>query len=152
MRSISGRDRLLVYAPLLLWIGVIFLLSGSHGSLSETSRIIRPILEFLFPDAAPETLIFYHASIRKLAHFLEYAVLAFFAVRAFKRTPALSAHRYRFALLLVSLVAVIDELTQSLNPARTGSPVDVLIDITGGLTMVAVAYLTERRRARRTAV
>lgn len=130
------------YAPLLLWIAVIFFLSSSQGSFSETSRIIRPILEFFFPTALPETIAFYHGVIRKFAHFTEYAVLGLLAFRGF----ALSN---RFPLVLAiglsALVATVDESMQSLNPKRTGSPVDVAIDLAGSVTGVILATRIHRR-------
>ena len=42
------REAVTVYAPLFLWIGVIFYFSSGQGSMAETSRFIRPLLEFLF--------------------------------------------------------------------------------------------------------
>jgi len=79
----SQRRRwLTAYAPLFIWIFIVLGLGSGIGSMKETSRIIRPLLEFLFPSASPETLTFYHGYIRKLAHLTEYAVLAFLAVRA----------------------------------------------------------------------
>jgi VanZ family protein len=106
--------------------------------MSKTSLVIRPILEFLFPGASEETLIAYHAFIRKCAHFTEYGILAFWALRAFKGSSVQILRKYRFvwALLAVALVAAIDETNQSFNPARTGSPWDVLLDVSGGLTML----------------
>jgi VanZ family protein len=44
-------------------------------------------------------------------------------------------------LSLVLVIAVLDEINQSFNPARTGSPVDVLIDLAGGGTALAVFML-----------
>ena len=76
----------MLYAPLFLWIGVIFLLSSGSGSSAATSRIIRPLLEFLFPTASEESLQLMHFYIRKCAHFTEYAVLGYWALRAFTRT------------------------------------------------------------------
>src|SRR5687767_8128567 len=84
----NRREQLMLYAPLLIWIAVIFFFSSSQGSMSHTSRIIRPLLEFLLPGAPEETLQFYHGIIRKLAHFSEYAILALLACRAFSRTTA----------------------------------------------------------------
>ena len=140
-------DRVWRFAPLLLWIGVIFFMSSSQGSLSQTSRIIRPILEFLFPAESPETITLYHGIIRKFAHFAEYAVLGLLASRAFTE----SVFRWRpyvLAVLLVCVVAAIDETNQSFNPNRTGSAVDVLIDVLGGLTAVGFYYwLSVRRRS-----
>ena len=83
LQTSEWHGRILRYVPLILWIGVILFASTTQGSMSKTSNFIRPILEFFFPNATEENLIIYHAYIRKLAHFVEYAVLAFFASRAF---------------------------------------------------------------------
>jgi len=132
------RERFFRYAPLFLWIGVIFLASTTQASMSNTSRFIRPLLMFLFPDAPEETLIVYHNFIRKAAHFTEYAALAFFAARAFSTSSVkfLQKFWFVFAFVLVILVALIDETNQSFNSARTGSIYDVLLDCSGGLTMI----------------
>jgi len=115
------------------------------GSMNETSRVIRPLLEFLFPAAPPETLTLYHGYIRKFAHFAEYAVLAFLAFRAL----APFKHKYAIALALAAIVAVIDEFNQSLNPSRTSSPWDVALDIAGAASAILVlALFAIRRRAK----
>ena len=112
--------------------------------MPRTSLFIRPILEFLFPSADEQTLLFYHGVIRKLAHFTEYAVLAFLAWRSFA-VSALHRHSLILAASLVLAVAGVDETTQSFNPERTGSPVDVLIDLGGGLVAIGIVYLSSRR-------
>ena len=132
------------YVPLLLWIGVIFFLSSSQGSMSETSRIIRPILEFLFPDATPETIGFYHAIIRKFAHFAEYAVLALLAFRALVRSR-FQDRPFVASILLAGVIAVIDETGQSFNAERTGSAGDVLIDVAGACFATAVLWIAGKR-------
>lgn len=71
------------YVPLLLWIGIVLFFSTTQASMSNTSLFVRPILIFLFPDASESTLLVYHGYVRKAAHFTEYAILAFFASRAF---------------------------------------------------------------------
>lgn len=86
--------------------------------MDETSRFIRPLLEFLFPAASAETITLYHAFIRKCAHFTEYAVLALLAYRALANVkfidlahPACSRHR-----------ASLDEFNQSFEgPVRAAS-------------------------------
>ncbi len=130
----------MLYAPLLIWIGVIFFLSSGQGASTRTSLIIRPILEFLFPNASFETISFYHGIIRKFAHLTEYAILGFLASRAFFRSHSnfLRKHFWWIAILLVLFVASSDEFNQSFNPERTSSPVDVLIDLTGGITSVMI--------------
>ncbi len=121
--------------------------------MSETSRFIRPILQFLFPDASEETLRFYHGAIRKFAHFAEYAVLAFLASRALlgSHFAVLRRYWYAAALLLVLIVAGVDEYGQSLDPTRTGSIGDVMLDAAGGVFAVLVMALFRRYRPQRAA-
>ena len=144
----TRREQLMLYAPLFIWIGVIFFLSSGQASMNKTSLIIRPILEFFFPTASEETLLLYHGLIRKLAHFSEYAVLGFLACRAFRSASIeiLQRRFYSTALLVVLFVAVLDEFNQSFNPVRTGSPYDVLIDLSGGAFAIAMCYLLSRRQ------
>ncbi len=132
------RGRILRYAPLILWLGVIFWTSTGLASMSNTSRVIRPLLDFLFPDATDATLLIYHGYIRKFAHFAEYAALAFWASLAFSTSSVrfLQKFWYLAAFVLVALIASLDEFNQSFNATRTGSIYDVLIDISGGLFMI----------------
>jgi VanZ family protein len=139
----SRREQFMLYAPLFIWIGVIFFLSTGQGSMSQTSRIIRPILEFLFPAASEETLLVYHGLIRKLAHLIEYSILGFLAFRAFLHLRRRSGQLIGAvaAAFVVIIVATIDEFNQSFNPSRTGSSTDVLIDVSGGLAVILLCYL-----------
>ncbi|HKO62211.1 MAG TPA: VanZ family protein [Pyrinomonadaceae bacterium] len=143
--------RLVRYGPLLLWTGVILFASTGGFSAGNTSRIIRPLLLWLFPDITDATLTTVHFLTRKAAHFIEYAILAFLAARAFissTRDP-LRNHWVIFSFVSVAAVAAIDELHQSFVPARTGSFYDSLIDIAGGLTALLVCWLYQRRRGLR---
>lgn len=134
------------YAPLFLWIGVIFFLSSNSGSMTETSSFIEPILRFLFPNSPAETIQFYHGHIRKGAHLTEYAVLAFLAFRAFSRSSGrgLVTLRYILPLVLVAVIACLDEFNQSFEVSRTSSGWDVLLDIAGGAAMILVLWLFKR--------
>jgi VanZ family protein len=136
------------YGPLILWILVIVGFSSEQASAEQTSRFIRPLLEFLFPSASPERLEFYHAGVRKAAHFTEYAILAFFAVRAFSASSVafLKNGRFWLAVAVVVFVAAADEFHQSFEPSRTSSPWDVVLDCVGGTTMALVYWLFKRFR------
>jgi VanZ family protein len=142
-KTFVWRGRIYAYAPLILWIGVIFFLSSSAGSMSNTSRFVRPLLEFLFPDAPEAVLLVYHGYVRKLAHVTEYAILAFLAARAFSlsTTDFLRRFWFLFAFVLVLLVAIADETNQSFLASRTGSPFDVMLDAGGGLTAIILFWL-----------
>lgn len=139
----EGRERFFRYAPLILWTGVVLFASTGNASMAQTSRFIRPLLNFLFPGAPEETLVTYHAYIRKLAHLTEYGILAFWAARAFSNSSRAPLRRYWyiFSFLLVLTVASIDETNQSFDPSRTGSIYDVLLDCAGGATIILIFIL-----------
>ena len=144
----------MAYAPLFLWTAVILVLGSSSGSMAQTSRIIKPLIEFFFPVASPETVLIVHAAIRKTAHFVEYAVLAMLAARAYGRSASnwIRGKWPVWALITVVAVAAVDEFIQSFNVARTGSPFDVLLDLAGGTAgLVLFAALARLRRQRTTA-
>jgi VanZ family protein len=131
---------LTAYAPLVVWIGVILFLGSGQGSMTRTSIIVRPLLEFLFPLADEATLQIYHGYIRKMAHLFEYAVLAFLALRAFRS-------RYVYAIVVVIVIASLDECLQSFNASRTSSIYDVFIDISGGLLVMFTWFLCTRYKS-----
>jgi len=141
------RGRIIRYAPLILWIAVIFIASSTQGAMSNTSRFIRPFLEWLFPNTPEEILIIYHGYIRKSAHFIEYAVLAFWASIAFWNSSKefLRKFWYVAAFILVIAVASIDEFNQSFNTARTGTFYDVLLDASGGIFMILIMLAVNYR-------
>jgi VanZ family protein len=136
----TWRARLIRYAPLILWIGVIAFLSSRYASMAETSRFIGPVLKYLFPNASEETLHAIHVAIRKMAHFTEYSLLAFFAVRAVS-TDIRGKMRYILPLILVAVIASADEINQSFDVARTGLPSDALLDIASGAVAIAIFWL-----------
>lgn len=121
--------------------------STANGSMQNTSRVIRPLLIFLFPNSPEETINAYHGYIRKLAHLTEYAILAFWAARAFS-TSALNLLRkfwFIFAFALVFVVASIDEYNQSFDSLRTSSIYDVLLDALGGALMIGFLMIYKYR-------
>lgn len=142
------RRRAIRYAPLFFWIALILYLGSAQGAMSETSRFIGPLLRFLFPDAAPETLAVFHGYIRKFAHLFEYGVLAAIALNAFlgSAVSALRRHRYGAAMAVVLVVAVIDETSQSMLASRTGTPWDLGLDALGGLIALLFLLLIDLAR------
>ncbi|MDQ1557025.1 MAG: hypothetical protein QOD32_85 [Pyrinomonadaceae bacterium] len=138
------------YVPLACWIGFIFFASTGAMSASNTSRIIAPLFKWLFPGISEAQLLLVHFTVRKTAHFTEYAVLALLAARAFIPSTRRRLRRGWFvaALALVAIVALLDEYNQSFNPARTGTIWDSLIDLAGGATSLIVFSLWRRRRRR----
>jgi len=118
-------------------MGVIFGASSDRGSFQHSSRIIEPLLRWLFPKLADEAV---HATVlfaRKCAHLAEYAVLAVLLWRALRRSSEQGDAPWRWpvaglTLALVALYAATDEFHQVFVPSRQASVLDVLLDTLGG--------------------
>ena len=150
MGIFDRRGRFVRYAPLVFWIGVIFFASSTSGSMSNTSRFVRPFLIWLFPNATEDLITVYHGYVRKSAHFLEYAVLAFWAALALRGSArsVIAEYWQLFAFLVVLVTASLDEFNQSFSLARTGTVYDVLLDCVGGLAMIVVLTAAQAVRRR----
>ncbi|MBA3765495.1 MAG: VanZ family protein [Acidobacteria bacterium] len=147
----TWRARVWRYAPLIVWMTLIFLFSTGGMSASNTSRIVRPLLLWLFPDISEERLNLAHFIVRKTAHFAEYAILALLAARAFISSSSKSLRRRWLiaALMLVVVYALSDEYHQTFVPTRTGSIYDSFIDMSGGVTALLLLTLWRRRKEER---
>jgi len=141
----SSLEKISTFTPLILWIAAIFFMSSDQGSMPATSRIIRPLLEFLFSASPEESLQFYHFLIRKSAHFTAYAILALLAIRAFRRSDKRIGGAI-LSLVLVLIVACLDEINQSFNSNRSGSIYDVLLDLVGGIFAISVVLILTRKK------
>lgn len=152
LKTPAWRARLWRYGPVVAWACFVLLASSSSFSASNTSRIIRPLLVWLFPGVSEASLQQAHFLVRKAAHFTEYALLALLAARAFRTSsrPALVRRWWLASFALVACVALADEYHQSFLPSRTGTIYDSLLDMAGGAAALACAALwlaLKRRRA-----
>ncbi|MBC8095054.1 MAG: VanZ family protein [Akkermansiaceae bacterium] len=141
------------WLPVILWMMLIFSASGDTKSFQRSSRIIGPLINWLFPNLSEENVDQVVTAARKGAHLTEYAILAILFWRAI-RQPKKSDPRpwnRKLALgsvLFVALYAMTDEYHQSLIPERQGSVLDVLIDTAGaGLGMLFLWLLIRWRKS-----
>ena len=134
------------WLPVLLWAIVIFLFSTEHFAAPQSSRILGPLLHWLFPDITAEEVSSIQFVIRKLAHWFEYFVLAVLLYRAlYTESGGRSSVRPAAMTMAFALVwAITDEFHQSLVPSRTASIVDVMIDGFGALCGTFWMYLRHR--------
>src|ERR1044072_8836590 len=124
------------WAPVLIWLGVIFVASGDLMSAEHTSRFIGPFLLWLNPDISAETIAEFQFSFRKAAHVTEYAILALLLCRAvFSGMNLKWATSTLFIGVWITcvLVAAGDEFRQSSVASRGASPWDVMIDSAGAI-------------------
>ncbi|MCA1614658.1 MAG: VanZ family protein [Acidobacteria bacterium] len=148
LEATARRGRLWRYGPVVAWACFVLFASSSNFSASNTSRIIRPLLLWLFPGISEASLAPAHFFVRKAAHFTEYAVLALLAARAFRTSSraALARRWWPASFILIAAVALVDEYHQSFVPVRTGTAYDSLLDMAGGATALAGAALWHARR------
>ena len=138
------------WVPVVLWMGLIFLLSTEVGAAPQTGRILAGLLHFFWPHAPPAVFEQVHFLIRKAAHFTEYAILALLLCRAwYSYGPRSLVHiRWKSALaagVFALLYAAGDEWHQSFVPGRTATVRDVLLDSLGA-GVAAMVWLVLRRR------
>lgn len=149
-REPTRRRRILIaWLIVVAWAGVIWTLGGDGFSAGETSGWFSSILNAIGIEITPGQRYRMAIFIRKSAHFVEYGILAVLAFRA----ALLSAGRNQIAtaawtaLFLVATLATADEARQAFLASRTGSPIDVMIDITGGsLAVIGIIWVMRRVR------
>jgi VanZ family protein len=141
------RRRIWRYGPLIIWAVLIFIGSGNLLSGSHTTLFLVRPLHWLFPHASDATLATLHFAFRKAGHFIEYAILAWLAARAFRTSSRELLRRRWFlvSLLLVVVYSLSDEFHQSFVPSRAASIYDSLVDSLGGLTALALLAVRQRK-------
>ncbi|MDA3815031.1 MAG: VanZ family protein [Patescibacteria group bacterium] len=103
------------YLPILLWMGFIFYLSSLPNLKTGVASVS---MEFI---------------LRKVAHLLEYAFLAFLFGRLFDNMYHSSKRKiFLLSLLGVLLFSLSDEFHQIFVEGRFGNVIDVGIDLLGG--------------------
>jgi VanZ family protein len=146
------RDFCKYWLPVLIWMALIFSASSDTRSFARSSRILAPLLHWLFPQMPEDTVFFIVLIIRKGAHVTEYAVLALLLWRAL-RQPAKNDQwcwrTVRLALLLVALYAASDEFHQRFVASRDATVRDVFIDTTGGAAGLLALWMIGRWRKKR---
>lgn len=137
---------------ILLWLTVIWFMSAQPGDLSAdtSSQFMQWLLGLLdwWPQGQFVLAEFLRLfPIRKIAHFVEYAVLGilFFLYFGEDRVETFRKHSAKWALLFCFVSAVMDEFHQLYVPGRDGKIVDVLLDTAGSFTGILLIYLISKK-------
>jgi VanZ family protein len=139
------------WVPALAWMLLMFVGSTDVLSAEHTSRFLVPFLHWLNPHISMATIVSIHFALRKIAHFMEYAVLAGLLWRGLRGTfSAAGKVVLAFSNFLVAATfAASDEYHQSFVPSRTASAHDVMIDWIGAFVTVLLCLMFARARARK---
>jgi VanZ family protein len=111
---------LMLWAPVVAWMVLIFLLSAQSQYPTPKSRILDLLIE-------------------KTAHTVEYAILAALLVRALRPSRSSSRSMYAIAILAASVYALSDEFHQRFVPGRSADWADILFDWIGAMIGAALA-------------
>ncbi|HEY1658097.1 MAG TPA: VanZ family protein [Candidatus Sulfotelmatobacter sp.] len=141
------KELLKAWVAAVLWLIVIAIESTAWLSAHNTSRILYPLLHFLFGlDLAHFEV--WHFYIRKSGHVVGYAILSILLFRAWRETlPRIDHAQWTLrwtsiAVLGTALVASLDEWHQSFIPSRTGRWQDVVLDTCAGIAAQIVLFLS----------
>jgi len=144
--------RIAAWIITLIWMGIIFYLSSQSAAQSAylSTGIQNRLLSFLIhfmPNIEKMELSNLNFYIRKNAHFMAYFILGvltyFSLVQSEVRKPA------NLALIICFLYAVSDEVHQLFTPGRSGQFRDVLIDSTGSVLGVLLAFFVINKISQR---
>jgi len=149
-RVVKFRAFLKFWLPVLVWMALIFTASSDSHSSVHSSRIIAPLLRWLFPRISPARVEDINFFFRKCCHLGEYAVLALLLWRALHATknhlPDWSWPKVGGTLLIVCLYAASDEFHQMFVPTRAPRIHDVVIDTAGGALGLLALWIFHSRR------
>lgn len=141
---------MLLWACTLAWTIVIFILSTRVFGLVWSKHILERVVSSLPFSISPQTSLDIHFFIRKVAHVVEYAILAALLYRlvrpatqkGWRPRPALTA------ILAGAVYAASDELHQFFVPGRLASVRDWEIDVVGLLLGISAVYFFTRSSSR----
>jgi len=137
------------WAPVAIWMMLIFIFSTDWFAAPNTSSFFTPLLSWLIPGAAPEFIQIIHTALRKLGHWSEYFILANLLGRACQRQWPKQTRQGRFttSVIIATLYAITDEWHQSFVPNRSASAIDVTIDASGAICGTIWTLYRERNFA-----
>lgn len=116
---------------LLITALTVIYLSAQPGEVTaERLRFIRGVFQI------PSFVL--GIPFRKVAHFVVFAVLGFFALLSMEK---ITLNRFFLLLMGIFIFAGMDEFHQSFIPKRIPDLRDVAIDFTGGYIGVAAAFI-----------
>ncbi|MGB6483403.1 MAG: VanZ family protein [Candidatus Acidiferrales bacterium] len=129
--------------PAILWAAVIFTFSTHFFTGENTSRVITPLIRWLFPHATPHFLDRANHIVRKGAHVFEYFVFSLLLLHAIRNRRSWKLEWALAVVVIVFAFACSDEFHQIFVPGRGASFHDVMLDTFAGILaqMIVWAWL-----------
>ncbi len=144
------RSRYLLWALVVLWLAVLFIMSGQSAEESSTLsggviEVFASVFNPSFKDMdVTERAVFVdqlQGVVRKFAHYLSYLLLGVLVTAAMWTYTFGLRRKLVWSFLFGFLYAVVDEVQQYFVPGRSMQFGDVLIDSLGIVTGITIFYL-----------
>jgi VanZ family protein len=152
------------WIPVLLWLSIIVYESFGLSS-AVTGTWLGKLLQILHIHLSAQAFAKLHHFLRKAGHLTGYGLLCVLLFRSWfhtmddpagtkplirwsrgtRRFRAMCLRSAALALGMTLLTAALDEWHQTFDPSRTGTPWDVLLDVTGGICFLLIALFALRR-------
>ncbi len=129
--------RILLFILIAAWAVLVFIFSSQTGD--DSTGLSRMVANFLFRDELKAEIA--EPYIRKLAHFSEYGLGGILFMSLFLTYEWSDRKQILIAILFGVWYASFDEIHQLMVPDRSGSILDVGIDLLGFCTGVFFAML-----------
>ncbi len=141
------RRKIFWWTLTLIWCIVIFFQSAKPATLSSAdsdsiTQLINNIIAFFFGKG---NFILDDFIVRKVAHFLEYAILGLLLFNSIKKPDELPKSMV-ISIALAVLYAISDEFHQYFVPGRAAKILDVGIDSLGILAGTTASFIKARKR------
>lgn len=144
MKLVFVKLKLLIsVTAILLWIGLIFYFANASGweSWQTSGRALEAVQSIGAPIESEEL-------VRKMAHVFLYAVLGGLSLNLLHQLDVIrkrwaewvNKRKFKLALIIPLVVAVVDEISQYFTPGRSGVWYDVVLDVLAAAIVVGVVY------------
>ena len=136
------------WIPPLLWMVFFFPVLNTFLGSPAIYRALFFVLKIFSPDLSAADIYVPYIVIRKLIHFVEYAVLTCLLFRAFKgESPNKWSTKWAVYSGIIAIgYGILDEFLQTFIPTRNGSIIDSLIDTAGVFAALGVISLKAKNK------
>ncbi|MFW2489382.1 VanZ family protein [Clostridium chromiireducens] len=128
---------------LIIWMGVIFIMSNQPAQISDSQSIgVIKLLSSIGIDINGVFGQLANFVVRKCAHFIEYMILSlltFNVLNLYVNTKRVVI----ITIIIVFIYACTDEIHQLFIVGREGAIRDVIIDTLGGITLIIIKLLID---------
>lgn len=117
-------------------------LSNGESSSNDSSFVVNLLTKYIIRVDDPDSINMLTIIVRKLAHFLEFALLFSLINGLMISLTHYKNKAYMFiTLFAVIFVPLVDETIQYLSPGRTPMVYDIWVDMAGGLFGIFVSAI-----------